>query len=266
MRCIFCKKNSSNSKSEEHIVPESLGNKSHVLPPGVVCDRCNNYFSIKVEKPFMESKAIVHLRHHENLFSKKNRTPKMNVLLSRGIVGDLHKEVRNGEEIMMLGIPPEKADEILKMERGSMFVVGPPSHEAFPKGHITSRFLAKLALEFLAQTLMESSDGIDYLIEETAFDPLREHARMGKTKDWPYNVRRIYESDEITFQKEEEQIVHESDFFQTEQGELYFIFAFFGIEFTINVGGPSVEGYLRWLEEHDQISPLYWGKNKIETD
>jgi len=31
MRCIFCQEYSTNSKSVEHIIPESLGNKSHIL-------------------------------------------------------------------------------------------------------------------------------------------------------------------------------------------------------------------------------------------
>ena len=48
MRCIFCKKDSLDSKSIEHIMPESLGNVNHILQPGVVCDECNNYFARKV--------------------------------------------------------------------------------------------------------------------------------------------------------------------------------------------------------------------------
>ena len=49
MRCLFCKQDSSNTKSVEHIIPESLGNKTLILPRGYVCDKCNNYFAIKVE-------------------------------------------------------------------------------------------------------------------------------------------------------------------------------------------------------------------------
>ena len=43
--CMFCHKDSSSSKSVEHIIPESFGNKHHYLPKGYVCDKCNNYFS-----------------------------------------------------------------------------------------------------------------------------------------------------------------------------------------------------------------------------
>ncbi len=48
----FCKQCSDLSNSVEHIIPESLGNKNHVLPKGIVCDRCNNYFTLKIEKMF----------------------------------------------------------------------------------------------------------------------------------------------------------------------------------------------------------------------
>lgn len=45
MACIFCGPAGTKFSSVEHIVPESLGNKSYILPKGVVCDECNNKFS-----------------------------------------------------------------------------------------------------------------------------------------------------------------------------------------------------------------------------
>jgi len=69
MRCLFCKCDSSSSRSVEHVIPESLGNHSLTLPPGVVCDNCNNYFSRKVEKPFLESGAVLLLRFHQEIWA-----------------------------------------------------------------------------------------------------------------------------------------------------------------------------------------------------
>jgi len=40
--CLFCKRKDGGFTTQEHIFPESLGNTELVLPPGVVCDRCNN--------------------------------------------------------------------------------------------------------------------------------------------------------------------------------------------------------------------------------
>ncbi len=37
-RCLFCLEDSSSSVSVEHIVPESLGNTTILLPRGFVCD------------------------------------------------------------------------------------------------------------------------------------------------------------------------------------------------------------------------------------
>jgi hypothetical protein len=75
MHCIFCKKESSASKSREHIIPESLGNTTHCLPPGVVCDPCNSYFSREIEKPFLGSPAITLLRFRQGIPSKRGKIP-----------------------------------------------------------------------------------------------------------------------------------------------------------------------------------------------
>lgn len=75
MRCLFCKADSSQSRSVEHIIPESLGNTRHVLGKGVVCDGCNNYFAKAVEKPFLEAPGVKILRFEQELLSKKGRVP-----------------------------------------------------------------------------------------------------------------------------------------------------------------------------------------------
>lgn len=41
-RCLVCRGGDGGFTSREHPFPESLGNTEIVLPPGVVCDRCNN--------------------------------------------------------------------------------------------------------------------------------------------------------------------------------------------------------------------------------
>src|SRR3990167_1054713 len=75
MRCLFCKIDSTDSKSVEHVVPESLWNTKHVLPKGVVCDPCNNYFAREVEKPFLDSPAISRLRFTQVIPNKRGRVP-----------------------------------------------------------------------------------------------------------------------------------------------------------------------------------------------
>ena len=77
MRCIFCKTSSDDSKSVEHIIPESLGNVAHTLSAGIVCDKCNQYFALKVEKPVLDSNVFRTIRSRMNVPNKKGRVPKL---------------------------------------------------------------------------------------------------------------------------------------------------------------------------------------------
>jgi hypothetical protein len=72
MKCIFCRETSDDSKSVEHIISESLGNKEHILWEGLVCDSCNNYFTSKTEKRLLEQPYFINLRHRNVIRSKKN--------------------------------------------------------------------------------------------------------------------------------------------------------------------------------------------------
>jgi hypothetical protein len=45
------------------------------------------------------------------------------------------------------------------------------------------------------------------------------------------------------------------------ESEFYFIIAIFGVEFAINMIGPSVDAYKEWLRVNGGVSPLYYGKN-----
>src|SRR5690606_12119423 len=76
MKCIFCKRSSAGSHSVEHIIPESLGNTEHMLPAGIVCDGCNNYFACKIEKPLLESGMFRLLRYDRQLPNKRGKIPR----------------------------------------------------------------------------------------------------------------------------------------------------------------------------------------------
>ncbi|MFM8360173.1 MAG: hypothetical protein ACKOET_16625, partial [Verrucomicrobiota bacterium] len=53
------------------------------------------------------------------------------------------------------------------------------------------------------------------------------------------------------------ELLHEFDLFYTETMELYFALAILGVEFVINLGGPVLDGYEKWLRKHNYASPLY---------
>lgn len=75
MKCIFCKQYSNDCVAVEHILPESLGNIQAVLAPGIVCDKCNNYFSREIEKPLLSSGIFKLLRNDKRIPSKKGKIP-----------------------------------------------------------------------------------------------------------------------------------------------------------------------------------------------
>jgi hypothetical protein len=115
----------------------------------------------------------------------------------------------------------------------------------------------------MAARLSEHPEGLDYLCDAAQLDPLRNHARRGTTPVWPVHRRRIYDADGKTFDPSglAVQVVHESDFLVTSSNEWYFVLAIFGEELAINLGGPEIAGYVRWLKDNNNESPLYSGKN-----
>ena len=60
-RCIWCLRQGQDVPFDlSHVVPECAGNDSQVLPEGLVCRGCNNYFGTKVE-PVLLADPIFHL-------------------------------------------------------------------------------------------------------------------------------------------------------------------------------------------------------------
>lgn len=275
MRCLFCKEESSSAKSVEHIIPESLGNKTFILPRGYICDKCNNYFARKVEKPFLEHINMRLLRFHEAIPNKKNRIPSIDGIMGSTAV-TLRKDIVDGDIVTGVEVPPDLFYEIAKKQEKIELIIPALSEDCLPtQSSVVSRFLAKIALEALADRLKGVEHSLDNLIDDQQFDAIRNHARLGIPREWIYSIRRIYATDTQWKLNDGEnyQIIHECDFLlpnigevelkrDNVQSELYCIVALWGIEFAINMGGPEIDGYNDWLSKHDNISPLYFGKNQ----
>ncbi len=62
-RCIWCLRESpAVSFDASHVLPECVGNeRQQVLPPGIVCKTCNNYFGTKVE-PALLADPVFHVQ------------------------------------------------------------------------------------------------------------------------------------------------------------------------------------------------------------
>jgi hypothetical protein len=275
MRCIFCKRDSTGSRSEEHIIPESLGNREHVLPPGVVCDPCNNYFASSIEQVVLESGEFKSARFNMVIPNKRNRVPSVEAMLlppqpgmtlsqaARFHRADVSRDVEDGSYVLS---PDESAVAAVADGRIDRMIV--PVSGSKPDQTVFARFLGKMAVEAMAARLLQNSpEMLDAFVQDDQIDILRNYARYGKQGlEWPYSERRIYPADFHfpTSDGGSYEVLHEFDFLPTKQGEMYFVVAILGMEYAINVAGPAMEGYALWLAEHGGRSPLY-GKEDLQT-
>lgn len=254
MVCLFCKQNSFDSNSIEHIIPESLGNINLTLAKGIVCDSCNNYFSIKIEKELLEQPYFINIRYRNIIRSKKGRLiPDKTFLLHPTHKGWVDMWIDEKGFIF-------RHEDANAVRDGSRGVIIPIQQAPEINNYLMSRFLAKVALEALVYTNHDCKEWIDEIISKKELDTLREYARFGKGKFWKYSQRRIYDEedrfcDPIHHPKPYE-ILHELDFLYIDQKYLYFILVIMGIEYAINLGGSELNTYTDWLEKNNGISPI----------
>lgn len=263
MRCIFCKQDSSSSKSVEHIIPESLGNVDHTLPPGVVCDQCNNYIARKIEKPILDSLYFRERRFNMDVPSKKGRIPPIDGIHLQSLTHiQLIKQLK--EFGISVGAAPNVDESrwvssLQNQKTGTLII--PASKK--PEDYLLSRFIAKIGLEVLALRVLDAPNGLDEIIDKPELDGLRKYVRYGNShKIWPFSFRSLYSPDSVFHDKRESyEVLHEFDILVTEKYEFYVAVAIFGDEYVLNLGGPEIEGYEEWLRTHNYQSPLYFGKN-----
>lgn len=247
MKCIFCTNDSSNSKSVEHIIPESFGSKTKILPKGIVCDTCNNYFSIKIENPLLSDISFRNLRAYYQIPTKKGKIPSL------------------------LGYIDHNKDEVeLKIDNNKPLIINLRSGKKInyancsfdltfqPPMKLMAKLMAKMALESLAYRQINNSTNEDFIALDEHFDSLREFVRYGnKIKEWPIYFRKIHHPNTIfLFENSWKQVGFGFDIFHTKRKETYFAFNIYGNEFVINLGGPKVKGYEEWLFDNNYISPL----------
>jgi hypothetical protein len=74
-RCLYCLKSDGGFTSEEHPIPESLGNSTLVLPPGIVCDRCNRGKLSELDRTLVECLPVKIRRTTLGILSKAGKVP-----------------------------------------------------------------------------------------------------------------------------------------------------------------------------------------------
>jgi|SRR5579883_2640584 len=256
MRCSFCKRNSDDSRSVEHIIPEALGNTEHILPRGIVCDGCNNYFARKVEGPLLDTLWFRHARSRQGIESKRGLVPPLSAIVPAArVAANVWLEPGN----MSFGAIKQKDeaqlyDSLVSGRAQRLFI--PIVTEIDTS--LMSRFLAKVAIEILVHRMLKIEGWEDQIIDAPQLEPLRRFARIcDQPTSWPYSRRRIYGEDDIHWDGSGYQVLHEFTLLYTDKSELYAVVCLFGEEFAFNYGGPEIEGYATWLKQNDDRSPLY---------
>jgi hypothetical protein len=73
--CLFCRATDGGFDSREHVFPESIGNTEHVLPPGIVCDRCNHGELSRLDNTLCDFTPIAARRTMLGIPSKAGKIP-----------------------------------------------------------------------------------------------------------------------------------------------------------------------------------------------
>jgi hypothetical protein len=276
MKCIFCKNDSSNSKSVEHIIPESLGNKSQILKKGIVCDGCNNYFARKIEKPVLEMPYFKSLRGRVLFENKKGKIPRISGFTKNNDSVEIIFS-QDGTNTIEVIYKDEKALEAL-INHDEIYI---PLIPEPPKNDLlVSKFIGKIAIEAFAKRVSPADGWQNDFVENEGLDELRKFVRFGEGYPiWPYHIRRIYDENQISYDKNQNKILeklNEYDFLMTDnptlKGEehqidnLYFVMAIMGIEYTMNLTNAGLNRYFTWLSDNHNKSILQMEKSEFHSN
>ena len=205
-KCPFCnadlifesdQQNLINTTSEEHIIPKSLGNDDLVLKKGIICDKCNNYFALNIEKPFLEMEPIKLLRAYHLVESRKKKVPPLDVLFC----GD--KAVMQFDKkshSLFLGVSPETSFKIMNECTPTHIISKGVNIEELKNNYNVSRFLVKVFLElnlYYSIKELQNSESLDddfYFVFDKKMSELVKYVRLGsKDKIYEYKVRQTKE-------------------------------------------------------------------------
>lgn len=181
--CLFCKSNGP-FRTQEHIIPESLGNDDLVLH-GHVCDACQNYFGKEVESYVLGKTSFAAWRTMLGIRTKSGGLPRVDLSQpkkAKGKLSDKHPAHDDGV-ILEADSDGTCAFEITSKQMRADIRSGVRTRFQFVMTSkvlcMTGRFLGKVGLEILC---LENPE----LAHTSEFDDIRDYARRGTTRDiWP---------------------------------------------------------------------------------
>ncbi|MDO3382419.1 hypothetical protein [Gilvimarinus algae] len=147
-------------------------------------------------------------------------------------------------------------------KRGRISEWNPSDGHELPDERLMGRFLGMAALEILVHKVQGVEAWNMEVVDNKELDDLRKHVRFNEGDDWPFMFRTLHPVNAVfDDEKDRYEILHEFDLLITDNSECYSLVSIFGVEFSLNLGGRTLEGYKRWLSENENVSPLYVGKN-----
>jgi len=244
MKCIICDKENE-SQSIEHIVPESLGNKSYIMVKGSICDSCNRGFST-FEKKALGNSVLLMERARQGIPSKKGKTAKGEIK-GLGIEGD-ENFIKNN--ILVTGLTPENLKNF------------DPSTETFElkvesfdnSQNATSKLLLKMGIE----SIFKSKNKI---FKKMNFEELKQFLRNDNNQDWAFLTSKYNDAEFISIPKFDakyqlKKINCEMKYKEIDESTLLFKFKYGEIEMVINL----INRDLKWVDKYqkeDECSRLY---------
>lgn len=260
MKCIFCATDTADSKTIEHIIPESLGNiDAFVLERGIVCDKCNNHFGRKIEQPLLEIPFFKQNRHRKNIKSKNGKIPPDKAFAIDIDSGVIISKDKTGENFSFDS--QEAMDKMTGLEELEICI---PIFGFFDSANIhVSKFLAKAGVEALAFWAHNNNVDINNHLNQPSLDAVKKFARNAKQGEfWPYHTRFMFKPDTRFFNKywnESTEIVMTMRFIRPDDFQLFHQVLLFGTEFTIDLLQPTTARFINWLSANSQRSPVMEG-------
>lgn len=174
-RCIWCLGKPPNTIfNVSHVLPECVGNENQqVLPEGIVCKQCNNYFGTKVEPALLRDPLF----HVIAVFLRLKDPDDMNEFRDSVFDGE-HPPVGSVERKLDCNMEVSPGKLTLNVQYG---IKGQLS-KSYGRRELAllSRAAYKIAFETLAWTIFVK--GVDENIDifDSRFEPVRKWARYGQ--------------------------------------------------------------------------------------
>ena len=244
VNCIFCDTNTE-SKTIEHIVSESFGNRTYVMQKGKVCDVCNGRFS-KFESTALTNSVFIMERARFGVQTKKGRNVKgkVNDLI---ITGDI--EFRP-TYLSIQGLNEENLKDFDPSTQIGHLVV-----DSFDKSEVsTSKLLLKIGLEsiFTSQRC---------LFNKYDFKELKDFLTTKSNTDWPFlttdfEASKFHSVPKFIDKYRLRQCYCQIKFLEIDENTLLFKFKYGAIPMTLNL----INRNLDWIKKNlaqDKKARLY---------